>query len=110
MHSALRTVLALTALAQLGAAPDSPREMGNTAVSAQHCTSITPTAVYSGLGYNHVVKVENRCEKTVTCEVWTDVDPQPKHSLSVAAGAVGSVITRTGSPAQSFRADGACHF
>ena len=107
MHIALRLALGLSALSQLGAAPV---ELRDTAVSAEHCTSITPTSVYSGLGYNHVVKVVNSCEKTVTCEVWTDVDPDPKHTLSVAAGAEGSVVTRRGSPAQSFRAAGKCHF
>jgi len=45
---------------------------------------------------------------TLQCEVWTDVDPSPKHSLSVGPNSSEEVIVRGTSPARAFKAYGEC--
>lgn len=72
------------------------------------CYSVRGEARYRALAYQHVVIVTNRCEVTLKCEVWTDVDPSPKHPLTVGPKASGEVIVRNNSPARSFKAYGQC--
>lgn len=96
-------LLALTTLSAHAEAPGG-------APSADQCTVAKPVARYVGLGYQHVVEVTNNCAKPVRCEVWTDVDPTPRHNLSVKPGETGSVIVRQGSPAREFKAEKACKY
>jgi hypothetical protein len=72
------------------------------------CYSVHGEARYGALAYKHVVIVTNRCKVSLQCEVWTDVDPTPKHSLSVGPNGTGEVIVRSTSPARSFKAFGEC--
>ena len=72
------------------------------------CYSVRGEARYRAVGYNHVVIVVNNCKIPLNCKVWTNVDPEPKMSLSVAAGSTGETTTRIGSPANSFTASGEC--
>lgn len=72
------------------------------------CYSIHGEARYGALAYKHVVIVTNRCEIELQCEVWTDVDPSPKQSLTVGPKGTGEVIVRAVSPARSFKAFGEC--
>ena len=72
------------------------------------CFEIRGHASFRGFGYKHIVTVSNKCARAIKCEVWTDVDPTPKHKLTVPKGEEKSVVTRIGSPASEFKADGTC--
>lgn len=74
----------------------------------KNCYSVHGEARYGPLAYKHVVIVTNRCELTLECEVWTDVDPTPKNPVTVGPKATGEVIVRTNSPARDFKALGEC--
>ena len=94
----LAVATTLAAAAQTDA-PDSP---------PKDCYSVRGEAYYILLGYNHVVTVENHCEKDLQCEVWTNVDPEPTIPVSVQAGESASVTARRSSPASAFTAYGEC--
>lgn len=72
------------------------------------CYAVRGEARYGAFAYKHVVIVTNRCKATLQCEVWTDVDPSPKHSLTVEPNGSGEVIVRNNSPARSFKAFAEC--
>ena len=72
------------------------------------CYSVHGEARYGALAYKHVVIVTNRCEIELQCEVWTDVDPSPRQSVSVGPKGTGEVIVRSTSPARAFKAFGEC--
>ena len=74
----------------------------------KNCYMVYGEARYGAFAYKHVVIVKNRCEVTLQCEVWTDVDPEPKQSLTVGPKGTGEVIVRNNSPARSFKAFGEC--
>lgn len=74
------------------------------------CAKIRGAARYGALGYDHFVQVDNQCQRAVSCQVWTNVDPEPHHALQVEPGQVGEVKTRSGSPAREFEAQGVCRF
>ena len=74
----------------------------------QNCYSVHGEARYGALAYKHVVIVTNRCDIELQCEVWTDVDPEPRQSLSVGPKGTGEVIVRATSPARAFKALGEC--
>src|SRR5687768_8441772 len=96
----LRAFLALTALSALalGARAEPPRDDAPGASSPNQCAVVTPVARYIGYGYYHVVSLKNGCSRPVTCEVWTDVDPTPHHTLSAKPGETAEVVVRRGSP------------
>ena len=99
-----RTLLALGVLASgapLAADNDKDKE-------PLDCYAVGGQARYGALGYKHVVTVRNRCSVTLKCQVWTDVDPKPRLSLTVGPGETGEQICRVGSPARSFKAFGEC--
>ena len=91
---------ALFAGATTGTAPASAEE--------KTCYAIGGHASYRGLGYKHIVTVKNNCGGAINCRVWTNVDPTPKHSLTITNGGSKSVVTRIGSPASAFTAQGTC--
>lgn len=74
----------------------------------RNCYSIHGEARYGALAYKHVVIVTNRCDIELQCEVWTDVDPEPRQPLTVGPKGTGEVIVRAVSPARSFKAYGEC--
>jgi hypothetical protein len=65
-------------------------------------------ARYGALAYKHVVIVTNRCDVTLQCQVWTDVDPSPKQSTTVGPKGTSETIIRNNSPARVFKAFGEC--
>jgi hypothetical protein len=96
--------LALALASSTGTAlADSPQQVGD-------CASVTASASFRGDGYRHIVTLTNNCQRTVACEVWTDVDPTPHHLLQAKPGKSADVITRNGSPASGVRAEKLCHF
>jgi hypothetical protein len=71
------------------------------------CVHVTTRALYSGVGYNHWVDLQNGCEKRASCVVSTDVNPQPT-TAEVDPGAKTEILTFMGSPAYAFTARVAC--
>jgi hypothetical protein len=74
----------------------------------KNCYSISGEARYGALAYKHIVIVTNRCDVTLQCEVWTDVDPSPRQSVTVEPQSTAEVLVRAVSPARSFKAFGEC--
>ena len=71
------------------------------------CVGVRGEARFSGYGYDHLVEIDNRCDKSVSCTVATDVNPQAQ-AVSVNSGEKRSVKTFSGSPASAFKPDVAC--
>ena len=71
------------------------------------CVKVRTEARYAAYGYDHVVELENTCDKAMTCDVSTDVNPTPA-SVDLAAGETKSVLTYRGSPASEFKAQVDC--
>lgn len=76
--------------------------------SVANCYNVRGEARYGALGYNHVVIVTNRCEMTLECQVWTDVDPKPRLKLTLGPKATEERTARINSPARGFKAFGEC--
>ena len=74
----------------------------------RNCYSVRGEARYGALAYKHVVIITNRCEVTLQCEAWTDVDPTPRQKVTVGPNSEAEVLTRSNSPARSFKAYGEC--
>lgn len=80
------------------------------AQNPNECAVVKATARYVGLGYTHTIVLKNGCQRPVECTVWTDVDPEPKTTLSVRPGDDGEVVTRRGSPSREVSAFKQCSF
>jgi hypothetical protein len=102
------TVLTLAALASAPANAEPVRDAP--AGPANDCATVKSEARYIGYGYYHVVILKNGCSKPVTCEVWTDVDPTPRQTVTAKPGETAEVVTRRGSPAREFKADRSCKY
>ena len=74
------------------------------------CADVTASARMQAYGYAHVVTLYNRCQRAVSCEVWTDVDPAPHYQLRAKPGERVEVVTRNGSPARAVQAGKQCQF
>jgi hypothetical protein len=104
-----RIALFALGIAALGSAPavqaDEPPTRDVTT-----CAKVTAHARPEAYGYTHVVELRNDCARPVTCEVWTDVDPEPKSTLTAMPGETDSVVTRRGSPASEVNAQSRCRY
>jgi hypothetical protein len=58
--------------------------------------------VSAGIGYNHVVGIQNGCDKPAACVVSTDVAPDPIRATVPAKEKV-ELVTFRGSPASTFK-------
>jgi hypothetical protein len=74
------------------------------------CAEVRATARFVGYGYTHVVTLKNKCPKPVECQLWTDVDPEPRTTVQVAPGGSAEVVTRRGSPARAVSGLKNCRF
>jgi hypothetical protein len=116
----LASVIALTLLGGLLAsapaaaekpAPAKPPSSSKAAdKSAAGCTDVRASVISEAFGYKHVVTLRNGCDKAVECQLWTDVDPTPRHTLRADKGEIAEIITRIGSPASDFKAFKECRF
>jgi len=102
--------LTLLLAASLSFASTAAAESPPAPQAAGDCASVTASARLQAYGYAHVVTLHNACPRAVSCEVWTDVDPQPHLSLQAKPGQSAEVITRSGSPAREVRADKVCRY
>jgi hypothetical protein len=75
-----------------------------------NCAQVTAGTRMEPFGFTHVVTLRNGCDKPVSCEVWTDVDPTPRQTLNAAPGESVDVVTRIGSPASAVTAFKECRF
>lgn len=71
------------------------------------CVKVQSQAIFSGSGYDHVVSIENGCDRDADCTVSTDVSEETL-SVSVPAGESRDVVTYRGSPASEFKATVKC--
>jgi len=85
------------------AGADSPVKVGD-------CAAVTASARFKGYGYTHIVTLSNSCQRAVSCEVWTDVDPTPHVTLQAKPGQSADVVIRNGSPASEVHAGKLCRF
>lgn len=74
------------------------------------CATVTAGVRLQAYGYAHVLTLLNQCKRAVSCEVWTDVDPNPHLQLRANAGQSAEIVSRYGSPAREFRAGHQCQF
>ena len=59
-------------------------------------------------GYRHVVIIKNKTRDWLSCEVWTDIDPQPPQSTRVGPRNTREVIIRTRAEQDEFIPYGFC--
>ena len=97
-RAALLAVLALAALAPAAFAQKTPA-----------CVKWWQQTVSTATGYNHVVGIENGCDKPVACAVSTNVAPDPIR-VTVAPKEKTELVTFRGSPSYEFKAKVECAF
>jgi len=90
-----------------GDPPPKDPDAGDARPPHPECVHVRTEARYVAYGYDHIVEIENECEKAMLCTVMTDVNPQTT-SVNVAAGQTRSVTTFRGSPAREFKATVLC--
>jgi hypothetical protein len=71
------------------------------------CVRWWQQTVAAGIGYNHVVGIENSCDKPAACVVSTDVAPDPIKA-TVGPKQKTELVTFRGSPASTFKAKVEC--
>ena len=68
------------------------------------CANVSASTRLQAYGFAHVVTLSNQCQRAVSCEVWTNVDLSPRHTLQAKPGASAEVVTRGGSPSRDVSA------
>ena len=71
------------------------------------CVHFWPEARYRNYGYDHIVHLDSRCQRTASCRVSTDVTPAPV-VVAIDPGEHIEVLTYRGSPSPEFTADVDC--
>jgi len=71
------------------------------------CVDVWGEARYRNYGYDHIVHVLNRCSRTVTCDVSTNVNPEAQR-VSVFPDQDVEVLTFRGSPSREFVPQARC--
>lgn len=100
---ALITPLAAHAGSKLAAQPIADSPAGSTPAT---CVEVSTRVRYS-LGYDHFVDLFSKCQDVATCQVATDVNPQPQ-KVVLSPGQKRSLLTMRGSPARTFTAQVKC--
>jgi hypothetical protein len=93
-------ILALAALAVLAAlALASSAQADKTPA----CVHWWPQTVAMGIGYNHVVGIDNTCERAAVCTISTNIAPDPIQA-TVGSKERVELTTFRGSPSRVFQA------
>ena len=71
------------------------------------CIRVSSDSRYRNGGYDHIVAIDNRCERAASCEVTTNVNPDTIR-VRVGARSAVEVLTFRGSPAYAFTARVRC--
>ncbi len=58
-------------------------------------------------GYDHLVHIDNGCERQIACTIVTNVNPKPLRT-TLSARTQTAVLTYRGSPARQFNASVTC--
>jgi len=103
------TLLLLCSGARAADRPPKSPPASSSAPSPDTCTEVRGSARAQGFGYTHVVSLRNGCPTAVSCELWSDVDPD-RVRVEVAAGATAEIVTRRGSPAREVVGYKKCSF
>lgn len=103
--SSMRLLIVITMLAGLSPTKTSEGAMEE---EAPDCAKVRGEARYQGLGYTHYAIVKNGCAAALACELYSDVDRETRHRVSVAAGETHEEPLRRGSPASAFRVGYRC--
>ena len=74
------------------------------------CVVVRAFARYAAAGYNHIASTENACSRAVVCELWTDVDPEPRHVVELEPRASRDTVFRLDSPAYAFVVHYRCRY
>jgi hypothetical protein len=69
--------------------------------SGPRCVQASFEVRYGNAGYDHVVYLHNQCAARASCDVSSDVNPEPIRVL-MARGEKAEVVTMRGSPARQF--------
>ena len=111
LRSARATVLRIAASALIACLACAPAiagaDDGERAPKPATCVKVHTEARYVPYGYDHIVELENTCDKAMVCDVSTDVNPTPT-TVELAAGETKSTLTYRGSPASEFKAQVDC--
>ena len=97
---------ALVIVAAAGSALAAPSADGG-APTAKSCVKWTTEARYRPYGYDHLVHLNNGCDKPARCHVKTNVNPEPAE-VRVLPKQSATVVTFQGSPAREFTAEVSC--
>ncbi len=65
------------------------------------CITWMPIVRYRAYGYDHIVRLESKCDKPSSCSVTTNANATPVSGTLPAGGRI-ELQTFTGSPARSF--------
>lgn len=71
------------------------------------CVQARAFARYGAYGYDHIVTIDNACDRAAACVVSTNVNPD-SIDVRVEPGTRESVMTFRGSPARQFTANVRC--
>lgn len=72
------------------------------------CITVSAYARYGAYGYDHLVTIDNGCDRGAECIVRTNVSPDPI-AVRVEAAERETVVTFRGSPASEFSARVRCN-
>ena len=106
-HAGLLALAASVALSMHVVPNAHAADAGAPAPALPACVAIKTASRYVPYGYNHVVIVTNGCARAATCQVSTDVNPEPR-SVDVPASQTVEVTTFMGSPSSTFTAKVTC--
>jgi hypothetical protein len=90
-----------------GPAQESPAASAQTAGRLPSCVDVRTEARFRNYGYDHLVTVRNGCDQAQSCDVATNVSPDPSR-VTVQPHSEVEVLTFRGSPAREFTAKVDC--
>lgn len=92
----------------IGVGELAPLDESRPAAPPSSCVKYQARVRYS-LGYDHLVDLQNGCEKSIVCTVKTNVNPEAQQ-ISLPAGEAATVVTYIGSPAREFTPKVSCQY
>jgi hypothetical protein len=98
--AALASIAIVTLLALAPATQAQPKPM-------PACVKTSSEVRARAVGYDHLVAIENTCEKPAACTVSTDVAPEPLQ-VTVEPKKTVELTTFRGSPAREFKPTVSC--
>ncbi len=103
----LGSLIACVASVSFARADAVPLDGSERAKPVGNCVAVRTEAIYSGYGYNHVVRLSNTCGKPMRCEVRTAATPEPVR-VDLAKDEEKELTTFRGSPASEVSASVKC--